>query len=662
VRSIAIAMLLAAALTPAEATDAPPTVSLFQHRYLDCGETGAKGEPGPDCIVFYSVEPNRLVARLKDPQLADRVPTDFEKKFPQFRGGCRDGGDAAKPLLSLTAFDPKTPSTAEYKVRGCKSEPERLEIARKLRTLKNVEIAGLKAQKLTENATYLLVDDIIVETEIALPRPPSEEHKRLLAYAGWEYVRPDLFDPEFRALLRAHPGCFESPLDGLDALTEIGVGTRTDANPGDEERTTRKDAATVCSDKSLSKSLKEYQELKPRVVRPVLIPIGSVGDHEGFDAWRKAQKKTEDTATKTITLNSTSNTTDVQDRAAIAIGAEISEGSYPGAFRFKLDTNLRFEDGKIEDSVGTLLLNYDRYVRPWFEAYIFAEAFNNSFMGIDQRWEAGGGALIEWDARSRKRRDRFCEGRTAGRDGYRGDDVFLTRDAAMRLEQFRAHLRDAALRSTNSTVPTALEAEYCRLHPGIVKRNARFQASLALSVFSDFEEPDDFKLAATLIDPETLRPVDTEEMPAEETFSAPSRQTLRFTVRPRITFRPTDGVTLSAWHYYKFDPNPDDPFAGSSDWRSDTTVQLSFLLNDAKPKVLLTASWTEYRDSSPPRLSALEVFETFGLTTSALQPEVPTAEATEIFGLDAMGRDVRITGLSAQDQHEVVKFGVQLKF
>ncbi len=666
----------------------------LEHAYFECDKPARQDESRPyadrNCRqVLYSVTPDRIALVLRDPQLADRVPS---KALKLKTAGGRTLAAVCRPpegenLLELVSLDKENPRIAAYKVNSCTAEIELVWLARLLASrLGEVETGGLLARMPSLSGQLVIVDELMVgvREEIALPLSP--DNRALLDAFGLDFVAPDPFDAR-RALLRSSleeekPQASDaSHLVGMDVVScllaasvngadssaktgclDVGVGSQGLSTGGESLRSMYESRHSNTSKRfggkgTFGEALEGFLKLHPWLLRPQFLSVSLKGAPAEFNTWLAAEKKAEDNLTASITFNSTSNETDIEDQARLSIDAAASRGTYPSQLRLDLGAQVEFDDNQVEENVTDILLNYEHYFSPWFMIYGFAERFSNSFLAIDQRWEGGGGVLFEYDLRT-KQRDTFCKTQGLQR-GYQGKDVFLTPKARRHVEQLRQSVRDALLRT--GLVPRDKAAEYCSYFPGIAKRRAKLQLSLAISVFSDFEQPDELELV--------LQNVDGEDNPIESDFKADSvklapqaSQLGRLTLRPTITFRPTDGLSLIAYHYYKWSFDSDEPLQPSgSDEREQSTLEAELKLS---AKVSLTGSVTLFSDSQPPRLSAASVFDSLGFMTNGDGPafERPQPLADTFFGTADGMNFLRVSGLAAQRDHRVVKFGAKISF
>lgn len=668
----------------ASATTSASASSLIEHRYYDCDfrhpNIQKKKRSGrKECQVFYSIVPNRIAVKLKNPQAASRLP-ELAAGDPTIGPACCPNAKALE-LMPLGKSDPKI---AIYKVKQCQTEPEILWLANQISRLDGVEAAGALGRRANAPGEFILLDQIVVEVGGDLRFPFNDDDTALLTAAGLSVIAPEPFNPEHGALLDVlHQGTSSgrSFLDGLDVLTCVATHNsdfdRKDISDPDTidcsarnqdeviekvctkvskivERCGLLSGSRASSDpQTLQKSLGKFWLLEPRLVRPLTIPIATASPSAEFKAWLKNEKKSEDGLNAKFTFNSVSNSTASDDQAKLSIDATASRGTYPSQTRLNVGAQVVFDDDEddLEENVTRIRLNYDHYLKPWMEVYGFVERFTNNFLAIDQRWEGGGGVLFEYDKRSQSM-DRFCASRGLGNRGYTGKRPHLTRRAEQRMAQYREMIRHELL--SKGFVSTATAEEYCRYQTGIEKRHAVFQASIALSVFSDLEQPAELSLMATEIDANGI-PIEDAENPDPITLRPESDQMARVTVRPVITLRPTDDLTFRGWYYYKY--SLEDSPGGDTDYRSQAGIEGTFALTGGSPRVSLKASFIEYHDSNPPRFSLDR-----GLDEFSLLPLSDPIAGIERVGMDDNGRLFQISGLTARGRHEVVTFGVEVKF
>lgn len=80
----------------------------------------------------------------------------------------------------------------------------------------------------------------------------------------------------------------------------------------------------------------------------------------------------------------------------INTGFSLANGTYPFAFEVSSGVLAQIQNGSLEESVSNLAISFDYFLKENLaqQAYVFVNGNNNSFLGIDQRYEMGGGVVL----------------------------------------------------------------------------------------------------------------------------------------------------------------------------------------------------------------------------------------------------------------------------
>lgn len=87
-----------------------------------------------------------------------------------------------------------------------------------------------------------------------------------------------------------------------------------------------------------------------------------------------------------------------KELSKLNLNSSVSKGFFPNELTFITDSSFQLEDGAVTENVTKLLLNYEYYVQPWIEGYVFVERFSDSYLSIQQRYEIGTGVKLETDS------------------------------------------------------------------------------------------------------------------------------------------------------------------------------------------------------------------------------------------------------------------------
>lgn len=248
----------------------------------------------------------------------------------------------------------------------------------------------------------------------------------------------------------------------------------------------------------------------------------------------------------------------------LGLGVGVTKEMYPGEFQFRTTTSLVIQDSKLQENVNLLNLSYEHYLSPWLETYGFLERFSNTFLGLQYRYEIGGGFKAEYNIQPGKW-DSKREKAARTRERYLGFITALVDQAKKRED---AGDEDAA-GDTNALLEQLV---HLRKQDNGIMEAARKDRSLvtlgmAVSLFAELEKPANAVLINT-----------ADAMGEQEKF--------RVAFRPSFRFRPSPLITLSGLFYYKYPlfkrENPDDPLQ----YRTDTVLRAALNLTGG-------ASWTK---------------------------------------------------------------------
>lgn len=231
----------------------------------------------------------------------------------------------------------------------------------------------------------------------------------------------------------------------------------------------------------------------------------------------------------------------------LGLGVGVTKEMYPGEFQFRTTTSLVIQDSKLQENVTTLNLSYEHYLAPWLEAYGFLERFSNTFLGLQYRYETGGGFKAEYNVQPGKWENiSDTSGRTF--EKYRRLLTDLERLTKKKTddgdEDAAAHI--AAL----SAQLAHLEKQEAGVMEAARKDHALLTLGMAVSLFAELEKPAN----AVILDP-------AEALNEQEKF--------RIAFRPSFVFRPSNLIALSGHFYYKYPlfkrEAPDDPLQYRTD-------------------------------------------------------------------------------------------------
>ncbi|MEL6771858.1 MAG: DUF481 domain-containing protein [Bacteroidota bacterium] len=301
-----------------------------------------------------------------------------------------------------------------------------------------------------------------------------------------------------------------------------------------------------------------------------------------------------------------SDATDERSLYRLAVGVSLDRGEYPGEINFSAATDVTLQDGTVQENVSSLTLSYDHHLSPNFETYAFVKRDTDNFLGIDQRYEIGGGLIGQtytWDTRKRtalrKRLDNLPSYVTA-----EGDSARAAAAAALaETDWFRCLAAAHADSTTQGALLAGVLADLDALRPyatfaerAVRKRHTILRLGLLAGPFFEFEQ--------STVTARRALGMDTTSVDVELGGSTIAR----FEVRPTLTLRDSfERVRFDLRPYFKF-PLYDFDGCGSGDgrcnYRIDATARLTFRLADigSNGSVSIAPVYTIAYDNDPPRL------------------------------------------------------------
>lgn len=213
----------------------------------------------------------------------------------------------------------------------------------------------------------------------------------------------------------------------------------------------------------------------------------------------------------------------------LGLGISVSKEMYPGEFKFRTNTSLVIQDSKLQENVTLLNLSYEHYLTPWLETYGFLERFANTFLGLQYRYETGGGFKAEFNVQPGKW------------------DSSKDKSARIRAEYNRLITALGRLAGDTDTLLEQLlnlKKEDTGIMEAARKDRSLLTLGMAVSLLAELEKPEN----AVLINA-------AGNLGQQEKF--------RIAFRPSFKFRPSNLIELSGQFYYKLPlfkrDNPDDP-------------------------------------------------------------------------------------------------------
>ncbi|MCB0663295.1 MAG: hypothetical protein KDC24_11180, partial [Saprospiraceae bacterium] len=233
------------------------------------------------------------------------------------------------------------------------------------------------------------------------------------------------------------------------------------------------------------------------------------------------------------------------------VNANMSKGAYPYEFDFAINVQTTIQNGQFQENLSDIDVSFDFHpIVPdinkemertdgkrrdglWLESFAFVKRFNNSFLGIEQRYETGVGFIFNFFSKNKLTRTGIANRKAMEEipkyDVY-GDDLArcleecYVKKSILQLSQFEAQ----AISNTRE-----------RYQRSNFKKYSKWRTGLLVGVYYELEDA----LAAN----EILLNGETTQLTVD--FEATNK--IRLELRPIFSFQPKDGYKLKIYPYFK---------------------------------------------------------------------------------------------------------------
>ncbi len=266
---------------------------------------------------------------------------------------------------------------------------------------------------------------------------------------------------------------------------------------------------------TLRKSLKVYRDFKDKEKKP----NGKVGF--GF----------------------TGNESDLRDIFKIAAGIEMEYGIYPLELDIKFDFQAVTSNGELEENVSDIDISLDYHPKLGnglaLETYTFVTRFNNTYLSIDHRWEAGAGVIFNFFSTGHLTSNgRDIEEKLSALPEYKvqGDRLWSCYDNACRIMN-ASDGGDYGLTADDIKHISDVRYDYDKVNK---KNNSKLRLAMLIGIHYENEK-------ARL---ETLTKFNS--VPVNYDIDFDETNKLRWQIRPTLVYKPDDIFTFKFYPYFKF--------------------------------------------------------------------------------------------------------------
>ncbi len=232
----------------------------------------------------------------------------------------------------------------------------------------------------------------------------------------------------------------------------------------------------------------------------------------------------------------------------IAGGIRVNMENYPSQFNFKTGISMILNNGRFSENVSDIHISYDYHPlkehKLWLENYVFLNRFSDAYLGVDQRYEIGGGVILNKYFKNKllptgQSKVEAVSKVTFDPDAYTGTTWFMcTKEKCTALDlpipdkADIKKLKKAQQREINS----------------VVKNHSQVRLGMLVGGFFELEKI----VASDSLETISGKKFYSEEFEAEANF--------RIELRPTLTYQPTETWSLKMRPYLKF-PLPHEWFS-----------------------------------------------------------------------------------------------------
>jgi len=290
---------------------------------------------------------------------------------------------------------------------------------------------------------------------------------------------------------------------------------------------------------------------------------------------------------------------DNQSLYKLNAGIKVTRGIYPGELEFSSDLNVVLNNGQFNENVSNLFIAYDYNPRLWFETFGFTSRFTDAFLGVQQRYEVGGGVIFNWYIGELTKKGEEEKAKLEVFDPIDLDDFNKKAGIwGICAEHCTTH-KHTPISSKEVTQLKRLNKD-TRL--SIKKLYSKIRLGFLIGIFAETEKiAFSDSLATNLPNNEKIF----------RTIDFNPTQKFRWELRPTIEIKPNDTWNLKFYPYYKL-PMPwtsnESEIGGTTDERFDYRFDLQSSLNinlktplTQNKSVVFSLKYNRYFDNSPQR-------------------------------------------------------------
>ncbi len=302
---------------------------------------------------------------------------------------------------------------------------------------------------------------------------------------------------------------------------------------------------------------------------------------------------------------------DLNNLFDLGVSGSMDMGAYPSELDFNLQIQTTIQNGFFSENLSNVDMSYDfhPYIPKaekksdglWLENFLFIKRFNNSFLGIEQRYETGAGVIFNFYS---KKLTQAGNDNQADLDNIPKYDIYGN-DLRRCLET--CYLKESVLDLNENDIDVLVNTR-----ERFSRTNRKQYSKLRLALLVGFY----YELEQAFAENEIL--FNQKDSIMNVAFDATNK--LRWEIRPSLTWQPKDGYKLKIYPFFKlpignvFDTtNPDDKLY---DYFLDFYTSLQI---DIEDNFFISLNYRLMYDNAPRRIFLQQNDGSFVLLTGQKQ-------------------------------------------
>lgn len=237
------------------------------------------------------------------------------------------------------------------------------------------------------------------------------------------------------------------------------------------------------------------------------------------------------------------NDSSLDDLFKIGVSGKIDKGAYPYEMDFSMNVQTTIQNGSFQENLSDIDVSVDFHPWVphgnekgddglWLENYVFIKRFNNNFLGIEQRYEAGAGFIFNHYSKKLTKKGKINR---EGLNKIPKTDVHA-KSLSMCLDSCYIAQNLLKIDTTDAKIITKTRDNYIRSN---IKKYSRLRIAMLVGFYYELEKA---------IAKDSIL-FNGERQLVSQSFDATNK--LRWELRPTLVWQPKDGLQFKVYPYFK---------------------------------------------------------------------------------------------------------------